>query len=140
MLASRSAMLSLNSEKAGSRAVSGWEVEGCCWPALGVVFWDARREVREGGRRGVVGREGICPERVRECEALRGLGSVAGVVVAIVVGDVVVFFVALEVKLSRLRVCMFVEVPAKARDCCQALSRKCPNAERRGARRRQAPL
>lgn len=104
MLASRSAMLSLNSEKAGSRAVSGCEVEVCCWPALGVVFCDARREVREGGRRGVVGREGIVPERVRECEALRVLGSVAGVVEAIVVGDVVMLFIALAVKLSGARV------------------------------------
>jgi len=73
-LASRSAMLSLSSAKAGSRrarAVSGLadeevvvEVEGCVgrW---GVVC-EARRLVREGGRRGVVGREGGCAvERVR---------------------------------------------------------------------------
>ncbi len=66
-------MLSLSSAKAGSRrarAVSGLadeevvvEVEG--WGRWGVVC-EARRLVREGGRRGVVGREGGCAvERVR---------------------------------------------------------------------------
>lgn len=32
------------------------------------VDCDARRLVRDGGRRGVVGREGIVPDRVREWE------------------------------------------------------------------------
>ena len=72
-------MLSLSSAKAGSRAASG--NSGCV--VLGVVC-EARRLVREGGRRGVVGREG---RRVRE--VLRGRvllegGLSAGVVVAIV--------------------------------------------------------
>ena len=78
-LASRSAMLSLSSAKAGSRAARG----NSGWVVLGVV-WEARRLVREGGRRGVVGREG---RRVREVLRARVLlegGLSTGVVVAIV--------------------------------------------------------
>ena len=78
--ASRSAMLSLSSAKAGSRAARG--NSGCVVLAplpLGVVC-EARRLVREGGRRGVVGRDGRLAERARECcvDASRwmGLGSV----------------------------------------------------------------
>lgn len=73
-LASRSAMLSLSSAKAGSRAARGLELEESEREALlmlGVV-WEARSEVREGGRRGVVGREGMVAERVREWEEVRG--------------------------------------------------------------------
>jgi len=47
-------MESDSSAKAGSRASSG--KVGCCVP--GVKVWEERREVREVGRRGVVGREG----------------------------------------------------------------------------------
>lgn len=53
--ASRSAMLSLSSAKAGSSEARGSDAVPERGPE-GVV-WDARREVREGGRRGVVGRE-----------------------------------------------------------------------------------
>jgi hypothetical protein len=35
------------------------------------VVWEARRLVRDGGRRGVVGRDGNAPERERERERLR---------------------------------------------------------------------
>lgn len=64
MFASRSAMLSESSAKAGSRVSSGkvwfeWEVEDGLWElGVVVVFAEVRREVRDGGRRGVVGREG----------------------------------------------------------------------------------
>ena len=80
--ASKSAILSLSSAKAGSRDASGNSGFELVVP-LGVVC-EARRLVREGGRRGVVGREG---RRVRE--VLRGRvefegGSVRGVVEAIV--------------------------------------------------------
>ena len=82
--ASRSAMLSLSSAKAGSRLARGNSVlalpEG--------VVWEARRLVREGGRRGVVGREG---RRVRE--VLRGL--LEGVVEVAIFGGVVVVLVAM---------------------------------------------
>lgn len=41
--------------------------------------------MREGGRSGVVGREGIVPERERECEALRVWAvSFSGVVLVVV--------------------------------------------------------
>lgn len=73
-LASRSAMLSLSSAKAGSRLLRGWEGLGLflelVGSPLGVVVCEARREVREGGRRGVVGRLGRL--RVREWEEVRG--------------------------------------------------------------------
>ena len=54
-LASRSAMLSLSSAKAGSRDARG---KSALERVLLGVVCDARRLVREGGRRGVVGREG----------------------------------------------------------------------------------
>ena len=65
-LASRSAMLSLNSAKAGSSDARGSEVLPDSGPE-GVVC-EARREVREGGRRGVVGREAA--EGLRECDGV----------------------------------------------------------------------
>ena len=77
-LASRSAMLSLSSAKAGSR-VARISVEEVEVEPLGVV-WEARRLVREGGRRGVVGREG---RRVREVLRCWEEGAGAGVVEAI---------------------------------------------------------
>jgi len=59
-------MLSLSSANAGSREASGKSApESEPLPALGVLC-DARKLVREGGRSGVVGREGTVPER--ECE------------------------------------------------------------------------
>jgi len=62
-LASKSAMLSLSSAKAGSKEDSGNSVpDSEALPALGVVC-DARKLVRDGGRNGVVGREGKVPER-----------------------------------------------------------------------------
>ena len=60
-------MLSLSSANAGSRLAKGnsaFEVDA---PPLGVVC-EARRLVRDGGRSGVVGRDGM---RVLECELLR---------------------------------------------------------------------
>jgi hypothetical protein len=78
-------MLSLSSAKAGSRAASG--NSGCVVLAvpLGVVC-EARRLVREGGRSGVVGRDG---RRVREVlrwrVPLEG-GFSAGVVEVAIVG------------------------------------------------------
>lgn len=73
-------MLSLSSAKAGSRELRGKSEVAC----VGVV-WLARRLVRDGGRRGVVGREGM---RVRECEELRWWllegGWLAGVAVVVV--------------------------------------------------------
>jgi hypothetical protein len=65
-LASRSAMLSLSSAKAGSSAARGSEVLPDRGPD-GVVC-EARRDVREGGRRGVVGREAA--EGLRECDGV----------------------------------------------------------------------
>lgn len=65
-LASRSAMLSLSSANAGSSAARGSEALPDRGPE-GVVC-EARREVREGGRRGVVGREAA--ESLRECEGV----------------------------------------------------------------------
>lgn len=60
-------MLSLNSAKAGSREFRGKSEFAVEFVPLGVVC-DARRLVREGGRSGVVGLEGIL---VREWEELR---------------------------------------------------------------------
>lgn len=53
-LASRSAIESDSSAKAGSRDSNGKAKE----PVLGVKVWLSRRDVRELGRRGVDGREG----------------------------------------------------------------------------------
>ena len=53
-LASRSAIESESSAKAGSRDSSGKAEE----PDLGVKLWLSRSDVRELGRRGVEGREG----------------------------------------------------------------------------------
>lgn len=81
-------MLSLSSAKAGSSPASGKsEAERAARLLLGVV-WEARSEVRDGGRSGVVGREGT---RGRELEGVRWGwcpdegGLVAGVVIAAVV-------------------------------------------------------
>ena len=72
-------MLSLNSAKAGSRELRGKSGRG--W--LRLLPWgvdcEARRLVREGGRRGVVGREGIWAR-----EEARWWEGGAGVVEAIV--------------------------------------------------------
>ena len=59
-------MLSLSSADAGSSAARGSEALPDRGPE-GVVC-EARREVREGGRRGVVGREAA--EGLRECEGV----------------------------------------------------------------------
>lgn len=59
-------MLSLNSAKAGSSAAKGSDALPDRGPD-GVVC-DARRDVREGGRRGVVGREAA--EALRECDGV----------------------------------------------------------------------
>lgn len=67
ILASRSAMASLSSPNAGSRVVRGKSLPPNAAPAVGVVC-DARRLVRDGGRSGVVGRDGIAPDRLREWE------------------------------------------------------------------------
>lgn len=64
--ASRSAMLSLSSAKAGSKDARGSEEVPESGPE-GVIC-EARNEVREGGRRGVVGREGT--EGLRVCEGV----------------------------------------------------------------------
>lgn len=64
--ASRSAMLSLSSAKAGSKDARGSEEVPESGPE-GVVC-EARNEVREGGRRGVVGRDGT--EGLRVCEGV----------------------------------------------------------------------
>jgi hypothetical protein len=64
-LASRSAILSLSSAKAGSRDARG-SAELDSGPE-GVVC-EARKEVREGGRRGVVGRE--LAEGLRACDGV----------------------------------------------------------------------
>lgn len=77
MFASRSAIESENSAKAGSSASRGWPVVEC-WeaPWLGVVV-EARREVREAARRGVVG----CRDReVDRCLLWREGGAEVGVV------------------------------------------------------------
>ena len=65
--ASRSAMLSLSSAKAGSRLVNGNSALDVDAPPLGVVC-EARRLVRDGGRRGVCGRLG---GRLLDCESVR---------------------------------------------------------------------
>lgn len=68
-LASRSAIESESSAKAGSRESRGNAEE----PVLGVKVWLSRRDVRELGRRGVEGREGGL---LREAEVERlGLGK-----------------------------------------------------------------
>ena len=67
--ASRSAMPSLNSAKAGSREANGSSPPDIELLPLGVVC-DARRLVREGGLSGVVGRDGRL-DRVREWEEVR---------------------------------------------------------------------
>ena len=73
-LASRSAMLSLSSANCGSRLARGKsELEREAALPEGVVC-EARREVRDGGRSGVVGRDGKrlrLPDRVREWEEVR---------------------------------------------------------------------
>lgn len=87
-------MLSLSSAKPGSRAARGaspaFDVEAPNAP-LGVVC-DARREVREGGRRGVVGREGMLRdwelERCRDEEGGRSRGVVE---IAVAILTVVIF-------------------------------------------------
>lgn len=72
-------MLSLSSAKAGSRDAKGKSAFDDEAPPLGVVC-EARRLVRDGGRRGVVGRDGTR----RVWEELRWWlpGCWAGVVVA----------------------------------------------------------
>lgn len=69
-------MLSDSSANAGSRVSRGC----ACWSVD--ARYESRREVRDTGRSGVVGREGgLC---VREVDLLRAGGSVWGVVDAIV--------------------------------------------------------
>ena len=65
--ASRSAMLSLSSANAGSRDANGKSAFEADVLPLGVVC-EARKLVRDGGRSGVVGRDG---RRVREWDELR---------------------------------------------------------------------
>lgn len=88
-------MLSLSSPNAGSRALRGWSwgPAAVALPdplAVGVVVWPARRDVREGGRSGVVGREGmLVAVPVRDVERGRVVVekvSGVGVVAAISVG------------------------------------------------------
>ena len=86
-------MLSLSSANAGSSVASGSALVS--WPVevvVGVVC-EARRDVRDGGRKGVVGREG---RRVREWEELRwwwcapeegGFAGVVDVAIFVVIGD-----------------------------------------------------
>ena len=73
-------MASESSAKAGSRPSSGelWEAEG--WAEV----WEMRREEREVGRRGVVGREGGW-ERPWEVERvwLFGFGVVVDIAIAV---------------------------------------------------------
>lgn len=71
--ASRSAMLSLSSAKAGSRDARGSAELPESGPE-GVVC-EARKEVREGGRRGVVGRE--FAEALRACDGVAMLSTAA---------------------------------------------------------------
>ena len=84
-LASKSAMLSLSSANAGSSVARGKSALETDALPLGVVC-DARRLVREGGRKGVVGRDGT---RVLEWLELRRLpdecGCSAGVAVDAIV-------------------------------------------------------
>lgn len=82
MFASRSAMPSASSPNAGSRASRGTAEEEKVEEVVGVVV-EARRLVRECGRRGVVGREGRLL-RVRDAERARDGGAEVGVVEAIV--------------------------------------------------------
>ena len=68
-LASRSAIESDSSANAGSKASKG-KFEAVLLP-LGVSGWPSLREVREEGRRGVVGRDeglGLDVERARDAE------------------------------------------------------------------------
>lgn len=65
-LASKSAILSLSSAKAGSSAARGSDALPDRGPD-GVVC-EARRDVREGGRRGVVGRDAA--EGLREWDGV----------------------------------------------------------------------
>lgn len=78
MLASRSAIPSASSPKAGSSASRGRAVSVKALAWVGVVV-EARRLVRDGGRRGVVGREGRLL-RVREADRAREGGAEVGVV------------------------------------------------------------
>lgn len=82
MFASRSAMPSASSPNAGSRASRGTAEEEKVEEVVGVVV-EARRLVRECGRRGVDGREGRLL-RVRDAERARDGGAEVGVVEAIV--------------------------------------------------------
>jgi hypothetical protein len=82
MFASRSAMPSASSPNAGSRASRGTAEEEKVEEVVGVVV-EARRLVRECGRRGVVGREGRLL-RVRDAERARDGGAEVGVVEVIV--------------------------------------------------------
>lgn len=69
-------MLSLSSAKAGSRAASGASPLPPLVAKAGLegVVCDARREVRDGGRSGVLGREGGCAAEVEaEAEGLRAV-------------------------------------------------------------------
>lgn len=70
-------MLSLNSAKAGSSDARGSEVLPDSGPE-GVVC-EARREVREGGRRGVVGRECVEGLRLWLCEGVAILTVCGGI-------------------------------------------------------------
>lgn len=78
ILASRSAIPSANSPKAGSSASRGRAVSVKALAWVGVVV-EARRLVRDGGRSGVVGREGRLL-RVREADRAREGGAEVGVV------------------------------------------------------------
>ena len=97
-------MLSLSSANAGSRPTRGKSLVAPPAPppsadaAVGVV-WDARRLVRDGGRRGVVGREGIVPDRVREWEreVVVVVGCWEGVVVVAMIITVCGFFLNYKV-------------------------------------------
>jgi hypothetical protein len=83
MLASRSAIPSASSPKAGSRASRGTAWSEKWLLAVGVVM-EARRLVRECGRRGVVGREGKLL-RERDAERARDGGAEVGVVEAMLI-------------------------------------------------------
>jgi hypothetical protein len=97
MLASRSAIPSASSPKAGSRTSRGTAWSENWLLAEGVVM-EARRLVRECGRRGVVGREGKLL-RVRDAERARDGGADVGVVDAMVR---CVWFVAAKMRLDAI--------------------------------------
>ena len=103
IFASRSAMLSLNSAKAGSREFSGKSELACDMLPLGVV-WLARKLVRDGGLRGVVGRDGT---RVRECDELRCRPLEGGWPAGVVVVAISRFPVELSAARERLQ-CLFI--------------------------------